>query len=70
MLVVAHTVPKQKGRSPLVEQPFGMYNVCIHHIVFELRMTMKKKEERRKEIQCKMKGIEVFMFSDLNLEKG
>ena len=47
-----------------------MYNICIHRIVFELRVTeeeeRKKKEERRK----KMNKIDFFAFGFLGLVKG
>ena len=46
-----------------------MYNICIHRIVFELRVTeeeRKKKERRRK----KMNKIDFFAFGLLGLVKG
>ena len=63
--VVAHTPPRpRKGRCPVAAQSFGvLFGVCnihIHTIVFDLSSSAKeeRKEERRKE--RKMNKIEIF----------
>ena len=43
-----------------------MYNVHIHHIVFELYMTKKQKSKKNKGDE----KIEIFTFGFLNFEKG
>ena len=40
-----------------------MFNICIHHILFELCLAKKKEKE-------KMNKIETFMFGFLDLVKG
>ena len=60
--VVARTPPQtRKGRCSVAEKSFGMYNICIHRIVFELCVT----EERKK-----MNKIGFFAFGFLGLVKG
>ena len=53
--VVALTLPQtRKGRCPTAEESFGMCNICIHTIVFELSLSKKarkKKERKKKEEQ-------------------
>ena len=46
-----------------------MYNICIHRIVFELRVTEEEEEERKKE-RKKMNKIDFFAFGFLGLVKG
>ena len=47
--VIEHTHLKiRKGTSPVVEESFGMQNICIHTTIFELCMMEKKEEEERK----------------------
>ena len=47
-----------------------MYNICIHHIVFELRVTEEeRKKERKKERRKKMNKIDFFAFGFLGLVK-
>ena len=45
-----------------------MYNICIHRIVFELRVT--EEEERKKKERKKMNKIDFFAFGFLGLVKG
>ena len=40
-------VQTRKGRYPVAEQWFGMYNIRIHHIVFELCLSEKKRKKER-----------------------
>ena len=51
--------------SPLAEQLFGMYNIHTHHIVFELSVMEKKKDESNE-----INKIENFMFGFHHLVKG
>ena len=63
---VTHTQHQtRKGRSPLAEQLFGMYNICLHHILFELCVTEKYNQKEKE----KMTKIGVFMWF-LDLDKG
>ena len=41
----------RKGRCPLAEQLFGMYNVRIHCIVFRLHVCVTKKERKEENEQ-------------------
>ena len=52
----------KSGTSPIVEQLFGMQNICTHSIVFEL-CAMEKKEEVKE--RKKMNKTENFKFSFL-----
>ena len=46
--VVARTPPQaKKGRSPEVEQSFGVYNIYMRRIVFELCLSEKNKEDEQ-----------------------
>ena len=50
--VVARTPPQtRKGRCSVTEQSFGMYNIRIHRIVFELYVTEEEEEEEEEEEQ-------------------
>ena len=40
-----------KGKSPIVEQSFGVQIVCIHCTFFELEMNKKKEEEKKSKIK-------------------
>ena len=60
---VAHTqLRTSRNDSPLAEQSFGVSNIHIHRIVFELCVEKKKERKRNK--------IEIFMFAFLDLVKG
>ena len=60
---VAHTQPQtRKGRCPVAEELFGMYIICIHHILFKLCLLKKERK--------KMNKIEIFAFGFLELVKG
>ena len=68
--VVARTTPQtRKGRCPVVEKSFGMYNIRTRRIVFELCLSEKKKQ-RKKEERKKMNKIDFFAFGFLGLVKG
>ena len=48
--VVARTPPQtRKGRCSVAEQSFGMCNICIHRIVFELCVTEEEEQEQEQE---------------------
>ena len=64
-LAVARTTPQtRKGRCSVEEQSFGMYNIRVHCIVFELCVTEER--IRRK----KMNKIDILAFGFLGLVKG
>ena len=64
--VVARTpLQTRKGSCLVVEQSFGLYNIRIHCIVFELCVTEEEEEERKK-----MNKIDIFAFGFLGLVKG
>ena len=64
MPVVGHThLQTRKETSPIVEESFGIQNIRIHPIVFELHAMEKKEEEeerrrRRKKKKEKKEGKE------------
>ena len=63
--LIARTTPQtRKGKYPVIEQSFGMYNIYVHCIVFELCVT--EKERRRK----KTNKINIFACGFLSLVKG
>ena len=62
--VVGRMPPKaRKGRCPVAEQSFGMCNICIHTIVFELRLDNKERKKERK----KMNKTKIFTGGFSNL---
>ena len=64
--VVAGTpLQTRKGRCSVAEKSFGMYNICIHGIVFELCVTEERRRRRKK-----MNKIDFFAFGFLGLVKG
>ena len=42
-----------------------MFNICTHHIVFELRLMERRKKKKKKEDEL----IEIFMFGFLDFAK-
>ena len=66
--VIARTWPQtRKGRCPVAEQSFGMWNIRIHTVVFELSLSAK--EERKKE-RKRINKIEIFTHGFLKRDKG
>ena len=63
--VIARTPPQTKKKCLVVEQLFGMYNICIYHIAFKLCVSKKKEKIERKKINT----IKVFVFGFLTLRK-
>ena len=48
--VIAHMPPQtSKEKCPVAEKSFGMYDICIHRIVTELRLMEKKEKEEEEE---------------------
>ena len=38
----------RKGRLPVAEQSFGIYNVCVHTIIFELNLSERERKNVNK----------------------
>ena len=71
--VVARTPPQtRKGRCPVVQQSFDMYDIRIHRIVFEVHVCVleKKEEEEEEEKKKEDEQIVFFTFGFLDLVKG
>ena len=50
----------------MAEQSFGMFDICIHYVVFALIM----REEQEEEEVRKMNKSEIFMFGFLKPDRG
>ena len=71
------STPTRNGTYPVAELSFGMYNICVHHVVLSYaywgkkeRKKKERKKEREKEKEKEDEEIEIFMLGFLDSVKG